>query len=85
MINYIIITLSEYKTTKGALTYYIITKGEGLSKMLMENGEGVGFVMTDANKIFYKSYKFSLIYTNVKIFKTMWFFKTTVGSKWVNL
>ena len=40
--NSVIITLSEIKTTKGAFTYYIITEGEGVSKMLMYDYRGWG-------------------------------------------
>ena len=41
--------LSESKTTKGAFTYYIITEGEGVSRMLMHDyGEwGVGWPCDD--------------------------------------
>ena len=52
---YIIITLSEIKTTKGAFTYYIIRGGRGFLKslcMVTGDGEGVGFVMTYANEFF---------------------------------
>ena len=52
----IIIKLSESKTTKGTFTYYIITEeGKGSLKglcMTMGEGEGVGLVMTYANKFF---------------------------------
>ena len=37
-----IIKLSESKTTKGASTYYIITEGEGVSKILMHDYGGWG-------------------------------------------
>ena len=37
LLDYVIITLSEIKTTKGAFTYYIITEGEVVSKMLMHD------------------------------------------------
>ena len=68
---YVIIILSEIKTTKAVFTYCIITEEEG-----------VGLVVTDVNKFFIQISCFSLMWI---IFKTMWFFKTTVGSKWVNL
>ena len=37
--NYVIIKLSESKTTKGAFTYYVITEGGGMgvSKLLMHD------------------------------------------------
>ena len=60
--NYVIITLSEIKKTKGAFAYYIITEGEGVSKMLMGDREGVGLVITDANKFFYKCQVFINLY-----------------------
>ena len=36
-ICYVIIKLSESKPTKGAFTYYLITKGEGVPKVLMHD------------------------------------------------
>ena len=50
--------------------------------MFMGDGEGVGLVVTDVNKFFIQISCFSLMWI---IFKTMWFFKTTVGSEWVDL
>ena len=48
-LDYVIIKLSENKTTKGAFTYYVITERRGgvlkCLCMIME-GEGVGLVMT---------------------------------------
>ena len=50
LLDYVIIKLSESKTTKGAFTYYIITEGGGeslnCSCMIKGEGRGVGFVMT---------------------------------------
>ena len=40
----------------------------------MGDGDGVGFVMTDANEFFLRISGFSLIYIDVNNFKTMWFF-----------
>ena len=40
LLDYVIIKLSESKTTKEAFTYYIIT--EGVSKMLVHDYEGWG-------------------------------------------
>ena len=50
--------LSESKATKVALTYYVITEGEGGSLkglcMIMGEGGGGGLKMTSANKFVYK-------------------------------
>ena len=49
LLDYVITKLSEIKTTKEAFTYYIITEGGGVSKLLMHvygEGEWVGFLMT---------------------------------------
>ena len=58
---YIIIILSEIKTTKGVFTYCIITEEEGVSQMFMGDGEGVGLVVTDVNKFFIQISCFSLM------------------------
>ena len=42
LLDYVIIKLSEIKTTKGAFTYYIITEGEDVSKLLMHDYGGWG-------------------------------------------
>ena len=42
--------------------------------MVMGDGEGVGFMMADANEFFLQISGFSLIYFNVNNFKTVWFF-----------
>ena len=43
LLDYVIIKLSESKTTNGAITYYIITEaGRGVSKMLMHDYGGKG-------------------------------------------
>ena len=41
-VNYVIMELSESKTTKGAFAYYVITEGEGepLKNLCMIVGEG---------------------------------------------
>ena len=61
LLDYAIIRLSEIRTTKGVLTYYIITEGGESLKclcMIMGYGDGVDLVMTQANKLFYKSQVF---------------------------
>ena len=50
LLDYVIIKLSESKTLKRAFRYYVITEGGGRKPlkglcMIMEEGEGVGFVM----------------------------------------
>ena len=42
LLDYVIIKLSKNKTTKVGFTYYIITEGEGVSKMLMHDYGGWG-------------------------------------------
>ena len=37
LLDYVIIKLSESKTTKGAFAYYKSQKGEGVSKMFMND------------------------------------------------
>ena len=62
------ITLSEIRTTEGAFTYYIITEGGRVSKMLMQGyggWGGVGLVMADANEVFYKSHMNNEIFTEL--------------------
>ena len=53
--NYVIIKLSESKTTKGAVTYYVITeeRGGGVSKRLMDDygGGGGGWSCVDISKL----------------------------------
>ena len=39
-VNYVIMKLSESKTTKGTFTYYVITEGEGTYKKLMHDCRG---------------------------------------------
>ena len=50
LLDYVVIKLSESKTTKGAFTYYISTERRGRSLnclcMIMGEGRGFGFVMT---------------------------------------
>ena len=61
LLDYVIIRLSEIKTTKGVLTYYIITEGGKSLKclcMIMGYGDGADLLMTQANKFFYKSQVF---------------------------
>ena len=53
LLDYVIIKLSERKSTKGALTYYVITEGGGrggmgVSKRLMHDyggGQGGGMAL----------------------------------------
>ena len=50
LLDYVIIKLSESKTTNAAFTYYIITEGTGGSLkclcMVLGEGERVGLLMT---------------------------------------
>ena len=41
-VNYVIMKLSESKTTKGTFTYYVITDGGGGVSLCMITGEGEG-------------------------------------------
>ena len=71
LLDYVIIRLSEIRTTKGVLTYYIITEGGESLKclcMIMGYGDGVDLVMTQANKFFLQISGFSLIYINLNNF-----------------